>query len=180
VFEVATQFNAIFRADANQNESFLSLLGMWMARRVQSFLNLLTTHLASTDDSAQVRDALEASVFFASSMGRLGADFTAQLAPIFETRMHAIVTKPWQDGATQLKETLTICSNAGVAAPLVSHATVEAAPDVQVGAIPLEEPQPPPRQLMELPPLARFVNSILVGVSGLVPTTLPCIASAIC
>ena len=165
---MATQFNAIFRADANQTESSVSLLGMWMARRIHAFLNLLTTHLAGTEDPAQVRDALEASVFFASSMGRLGADFSAQLGPIFETRMHAIVTKPWKDGANQLKETLSICSNAGIAAPLVSHASIESTPDGPlVGDIPLEDPQPPPRQLMELPPLARFVNAILTGVSVL-------------
>ena len=153
-----------------------------MARRIHAFLNLLTTHLAATEDSAKVRDALEASDFFASSMGRLGADFSAQLGPIFETRMHAIVTKPWKDGANQLKETLGICSNAGVAAPLVSHATMDTAPDgPRIGEIPLEDPQPPPRQLMELPPLARFVNAILTGVSILLLCDyIACIAISLC
>ncbi|GKY99954.1 hypothetical protein MPSEU_000949000 [Mayamaea pseudoterrestris] len=178
VFEVATQFNAIFRADSSHTESTVSLLGMWMARRIHAFLNLLTTHLASTEDSAQVRDALEASVFFASSMGRLGADFTAQLVPIFETRMHAIVTKPWRDGSAQLKETLNICANAGIAAPLVSHAAVENAADAQLaGDVPLEDPQPPPRLLMEVPPLARFVNAILTGLNELRRCMLPGIVS---
>jgi hypothetical protein len=166
VFEIATQFNAIFRADANAAQlTAVPLLGMWLARRVHAFLNLLKVHLAATDDSAQLRDALEASVFFASSMGRLGAEFTPQLAPIFENCMHAIVVKPWKEGAVQLKETLTICSNAGIASPLVAHATAET--DVsQAGEYPLDGPQPPPRMLMTLPPLGRFVNSVLTGVSA--------------
>jgi hypothetical protein len=126
-------------------------------------------HLAGADDAAHIRDALEASVFFASSMGRLGVDFTPQLAPIFESRIHDLVVKPWSEGRLQLKETLTICADAGVAFPLVTQlSTVESALDgADVGDIPLEDPQPPPRQLMTLPPLARLVNAILTGVSAL-------------
>ena len=60
VFEIATQFNAIFRASA----STTPLLNMWTTRRIHSFLNLLKQH--SFGDSASLRDAWEASLFFFS------------------------------------------------------------------------------------------------------------------
>jgi hypothetical protein len=172
VFEVATQFNAIFRTNANAPQSTASLLSMWTARRVNSFLMLLTVHLSGTEDSAALRDALEASVFFASSMGRLGADFTPQLAPMFESRLHAIVVKLWKEGAQSLYETLKICADAGVSSPLVSHSVPEGSTEGE-GNIPLDEPQSPPRLLMMLPPLARFVNAILTGLNELRRCLLP-------
>src|SRR3569832_1829474 len=119
VFEVATQFNAIFRAQTTESTS-LSLLSMWLARRIHSFLTLLSTQLYAVEDSAALRDALEASVFFATSMGRLGADIAPQLGPIFEPRMLALVTKYWKDGSQQLSETLSTCRQAQVNFPLVA------------------------------------------------------------
>lgn len=188
VFEVATQFNAIFRAQSSasssttQGGSSISLLSMWTARRVHSFLNLLSLQLAATDDSTALRDALEASVFFASSMGRLGADFTPQLEPLFAARMHALVVKPWNDGSQHLFETLKACREAGIASPLFSHANTDAtAVEGGLGgdesSAPLDGPQPPPRQLLALPPLARFVNSILTGLNELRRCLLPGIFS---
>jgi hypothetical protein len=173
VFEVATQFNAIFRQQSSKPESTVSLLSLWTSRRIHSFLSLLSLHLASMDDAASLRDALEASVFFASSMGRLGADFTAQLPALFEPKMHALVVAPWKEGSHQLIETLKICADAGISSPLLSH-DPEPVGSVLVG---LTEPQPPPRVLMSVPPLARFVNSILTGLNELRRCLLPGIFS---
>jgi len=155
---------------------------MWTARRVNSFLGLLSLQLAATDDSTALRDALEASVFFASSMGRLGADFTPQLEPLFNTRMHALVTKYWTDGAQHLAETLKVCREAGIASPLVSHANVDVvAAEGGLGGddadSPLDEPQSPPRQILALPPLARFINSLLTGLNELRRCLMPGIFS---
>jgi hypothetical protein len=177
VFEVATQYNAIFRAQTSTSEASISLLSMWTSRRVHSFLNLLAIQLGPMEDSASLRDALEASVFFASSMGRFGADFTAQLPPLFESKMHVLVVTFWKVGAQQLSETLKLCREAGIAAPLTSHsAPFEPAAS---GSSPLDEPQPPPRQLMALPPLARFVNAVLTGLNELRRCLLPGIFSAL-
>jgi len=132
--------------------------------------------LAATDDAACLRDALEASVFFASSMGRLGADFTPQLDQLFVTRMHALVVKPWQDGVQQFRDTLKLCAEAGVASPLASHQS-PAEQHHEEAPTPLDGPQPPPRSLLALPPMARLVNFILTGLNELRRCLLPGLCS---
>jgi hypothetical protein len=178
VFEVATQFNAIFRAQTATAEA-ARLLSMWMARRVHSFLDILTTELESVQDAAAVRDALEAALFFGSSLGRLGADFTAQLQTVFEPKMLVLVRNLWKDGVTQLEETLQVCREAGMATPLASHAVGESAEAESDGSESLTGPQPPPRKLMRLPPLARLVNAVLAGLNELRRCLLPDIFPAL-
>jgi conserved oligomeric Golgi complex subunit 8 len=131
------------------------------------------------EDAGALRDALEASVFFSTSMGRLGADFTAQLPPLFETRMQALVEQAWREGPQQLEETLKVCRDAGVASPLVSHnVPPETSASISTTATTLEgQPMAPPRSLMALPPLARVVNAILTGLNDLRRCLLPGIFS---
>ena len=171
MFEVATQYNAIFRAQTSSPEGSTSLLSMWTSRRVHSFLTMLAGQLSRMEDSAALRDALEASVFFSTSMGRLGADFTAQLPALFESKMLSLVEQAWKDAPQQLEETLKVCRDAGIGAPLVSHNLPEATP--AVSATVDGQPMPPPRALMALPPLARVVNAILLGLNDLRRCLLP-------
>lgn len=180
MFEIATQFNAIFRAQTNAQKISVSLLSMWVSRRVHSFLTMLKGELRQMEDSASLRDALDACVFFSASMGRLGADFTAQLPPLFEERMHSIVLHFWREGAGQLAETLKICREAGVASPLSSSSAVTATPGSFGGETAADSdsgPMPPPRQLMALPPLGRVVNAFLTGLNELRRCLLPGIFS---
>lgn len=174
MFEVATQYNAIFRAQTNAPEGSTSLLSMWTSRRVHSFLSMVGGQLQRMEDSAALRDALEASVFFSTSMGRLGADFTSQLPSLFEPRMLALVQQAWKEGPQQLEETLKICRDAGVAAPLVS---LNVPPDAASSTSGEGQPMAPPRSLMALPPLARVVNAILTGLNDLRRCLLPGIFS---
>jgi hypothetical protein len=192
MFEIATQFNAIFRAQqtysmastagGSNNQVSVSLLSMWTSRRVHSFLKIVAGELNMMEDSASLRDALDACVFFSGSMGRLGADFTAQLPPLFEEKMLSIVLQNWKDGTTQLAETLKICRDAGVVSPLVSSAIVTSENTVggSSDGIDASSPSvmmPPPRQLMALPPLGRLVNACLTGLNELRRCLLPGIFS---
>ena len=124
------------------------------------------------EGSAALRDALDACVFFAVSMGRLGADFCGQLPPLFEEKMHEIVVQSWKEGINQLSETLKICREAGVASPLHSSTITGSGPsdNANDGA---DGPLPPPRQLMALPPLGRLVNAYLTGLNELRRCLLP-------
>jgi hypothetical protein len=175
MFEVATQYNAIFRAQTNAPDGSASLLSMWISRRVHSFLQMLSVQLSRMEDSAVLRDALEASVFFSTSMGRLGADFTAQLPQLFEPKMFSLVEQSWKEGPQQLEETLKVCRDAGIAAPLVSHNVPMDA--TSSASTPEGQPMPPPRSLMAFPPLARVVNAILNGLNDLRRCLLPGIFS---
>lgn len=226
MFEVATQFNAIFRASSSSSSiaavtaaatsaaagdasatttggfaitasATTTLLSLWMARRVQRFTRLLQEQLvlqqqsASSLDAATLRDCLEASVFFATSLGRLGADFTPQLSnAIFEPVLVQIVTRHWKDGLAQLRETLTVCRDAGVAGPLTAADPEEEQQDNEQqqqqeqqppqegeNLPPLDQPQPAPKKLLALPPLARLVNAVLLGLNELRRCLLPTVFS---
>ncbi|KAI2499810.1 Dor1-like protein [Fragilaria crotonensis] len=167
VFEIATQFNAIFRASPGKKgaASSSSLLSMWVTRRVHSFLNMLSYSLNRMEDSASLRDALEACVFFATSMGRLGGDFTSMLSELFEPKMASLVMIHWKEGVSTLQETLKVCRDAGVASPLTSSNATS--------AVATPSPEQPPRQLLTLPPLARLVNMYLTGLNELRRCLLP-------
>jgi len=167
VFEIATQFNAIFRASPGKDTSTAaSLLSMWTSRRIHSFLEMLGSNINRMQDAASLRDALEACIFFSSSMGRLGCDFTAQLAPLFEPKMASLVTSQWKDGVSQFEETLKVCRDAGVATPLASTAATTTSTSNM-------SPDQPPRQLLAVPPMARLVNSYLSGLNELRRCLLP-------
>ena len=166
VFEIATQFHAIFRvnssAGSNNTSSTTDLLALWTARRIQAFLAILqtglqtaaahaealatttnantsssSTHLVSQSSTtsqqqqqqqqygaATLRDLLEATLFFSSSMGRLGADFTSyQIPQMFEDALcqwiaHSVWT---QQGVKPFQQVLQLCCiETQIAAPLVS------------------------------------------------------------
>jgi hypothetical protein len=194
VFEIATQFNAIFRTKeesptdtdtgagghTSQIVSAVSLLRLWMSRRIEGLLQILAQQVPQLPDTSAVRDALEAALFCATSLGRLGADFTARLPPIFTPTVVQRVTTAWRDGAQQLQETLDTCRQAGVATPLtavvalpVAAANRAAAPDDADGDTLLADMLRPPRRLLETPPLARWVNALLTGLNELRRCLLP-------
>ena len=135
-----------------------------------------------TMDTAMVRDVIEASVFFATSLGRLGGDFTCQLISIFEPMVLQIITEQyWKPGIQQFHHTLEICRDAGMAGPLSTTTTTfenetdnkNQLDDLSPSRTPWEEPQAPPKHLLTLPPLARFVNAILTGLNELRRCLLP-------
>ena len=184
MFEIATQFNAIFRARSpslsggaakgEQQAASISLLSMWATRRVNSFLRIVKVQLSKNiNDSASLRDALDACVFFSGSMGRLGADFTSQLPPLFEQKMLALVVHHWSEGMTQFAETLKICRDAGVAAPLVSSAVQTDTDHDADSSSDAASSAAPPRQLMALPPMGRLVNAFLTGLNELRRCLMP-------
>mmetsp|Transcript_49638 Transcript_49638/g.56139 ORF Transcript_49638/g.56139 Transcript_49638/m.56139 type:complete len:611 (+) Transcript_49638:41-1873(+) len=200
MFEIATQFNAIFRAQhtshsinnnsssgggssnrssssSNNNRVSTSLLSMWTSRRVHTFLKILSSQLQLMEDSGSLRDALDACVFFTGSMGRLGADFTAQLPPLFEQKLLAIVLHNWKEGTNLLAETLKVCRDAGVASPLFSSTVVTSYCGTSEGedndSSSSSVMMAPPRHLMALPPLGRLVNACLVGLNELRRCLMP-------
>mmetsp|Transcript_28291 Transcript_28291/g.40512 ORF Transcript_28291/g.40512 Transcript_28291/m.40512 type:complete len:660 (-) Transcript_28291:98-2077(-) len=192
-FEIASQFLAIFctptsystvsdvtntLTNTHQSTAY-SLLSIWCTRRIHMFLSLLqTTQLDSptalsyTSLSA-LRDALDATAFFAASMGRIGGDFTPLVTSVFETRVLRIVTRSWKEATESLDHTLRICREAGIASPLVNTNTTTAPSlqqqhrDEEVTAVNA------PQALLTYPPLARFVNTFMTSLNDLRRCLLP-------
>lgn len=189
-FEIASQYLAIFRSSPSfssknvesSNRAYM-LLSMWTTRRIDTFIqdHLSNRCLPQISDTATLRDALESATFFATSMGRLGADFSPMLQSIFQKRLIAIVTSHWADGLQVLENTLKLCRDSGVASPLYSHRDVSTLKeDAREGDTEnvLDHharvaPQPP-RSLLVSPPLARLVNAFLVGLNELRRCLLAC------
>eukprot|EP00579_Thalassiosira_antarctica_P007958 CAMPEP_0201879314 /NCGR_PEP_ID=MMETSP0902-20130614/10232_1 /ASSEMBLY_ACC=CAM_ASM_000551 /TAXON_ID=420261 /ORGANISM="Thalassiosira antarctica, Strain CCMP982" /LENGTH=661 /DNA_ID=CAMNT_0048407111 /DNA_START=316 /DNA_END=2302 /DNA_ORIENTATION=+ len=196
-FEIVTQFLAIFRgsfapstsSSSNNHDHSFSLLSMWTARRIQTFLTTLRSNIVThVNDTATLRDALDAASFFASSMGRVGADFQPMLAPIFEPRLTDMIMGHWNDGLNGMMDTLKACRDAGVAGPLFGTET-SSSKDGNGGSgnfdgveMQSSRTPAPPRKLLALPPLARFLNAYLGGLNELrrclLPGAFPAIRSA--
>lgn len=194
-FEIVTQFLAIFRGsfapspssspNGGRRDHSSSLLSMWTARRVQTFLTGLSADaVAHVHDTATLRDALDAASFFASSMGRVGADFQPLLAPVFEPRLAAMVAGRWDEGLSSMMETLKACRDAGVAGPLfgaeMSSPSSAGDGSLRDGTMTDDADMmrssrtpAPPRRLLALPPLARFLNAYLGGLNELRRCLLP-------
>lgn len=189
-FEIATQFLAIFRTNTTINTSTkynnsLSLLSLWTTRRIQLFLTSLSKQLVQVENSAALRDALDATVFFATSMGRIGADFSSLLPPILEPQLVRIVTQHWRTGTDTLSKTLRVCRDAGVAGPLFhdDEDNDHYDDDNNNNNSNTTSTPSPPRSLLALPPLARLLNAILTGLNELrrclLPDTLPTLRQAL-
>ena len=158
---------------------------MWTTRRIQTFLHeyLAKKCLPQITETSTLRDALESVTFFATSMGRVGADFSPLIQPYFESRLVSIVTTHWTDGISVFENTLKVCRDTGIASPLYSNRDVNALSDEQTSsAYDLDNYDPlnkrkapaPPRQLLSHPPLARLVNAFLTGLNELRRCLLSC------
>ena len=147
---------------------------MWTTRRIDTFLNqqLTVKCLPAISETATLRDALESATFFATSMGRIGADFSPLLPHYFVPRLIAIVTSHWSDGLNALQDTLKVCRDAGIASPLYNSREVispignHTEEQADVNGVNTKTPSPP-RQLLSMPPLARLVNAFLIGLNEL-------------
>jgi hypothetical protein len=100
VFEVATQFNAIFRAQP-QTKASASLLEYVDIQKSALSLNLLTIQLGSMEDLASAaRCAGGIGLFFRQFHGSLGADFSTTA---FEPKMRDLVVF-WKEGAASWRK----------------------------------------------------------------------------
>lgn len=101
LFSIITQFNALFldhqlsstsssltAKDKAERENSLSttsaILQSWTTRQIAQFLADLKELLRQVEEGASVRSLFEQSLYFASRLSTVGADFTAAVLPVFE------------------------------------------------------------------------------------------------
>ena len=142
-----------------------------MTRRIQIFISKLKDGLHLVHDIGALRDILDATVFFASSLERVGADFQSLLPSLFESKALEIVSSHWNDGCNILEESLVACREAGIATPLFNDSSSF---NEKMTGSNFEDGTPiAPRRLLKYPPLGRLANSYLTGLNDLRRCLLP-------
>eukprot|EP00587_Corethron_hystrix_P008550 CAMPEP_0113319364 /NCGR_PEP_ID=MMETSP0010_2-20120614/13583_1 /TAXON_ID=216773 ORGANISM="Corethron hystrix, Strain 308" /NCGR_SAMPLE_ID=MMETSP0010_2 /ASSEMBLY_ACC=CAM_ASM_000155 /LENGTH=309 /DNA_ID=CAMNT_0000176893 /DNA_START=140 /DNA_END=1069 /DNA_ORIENTATION=- /assembly_acc=CAM_ASM_000155 len=151
-------------------------LTAYLLRRIQYFTNsFLPSRTSSLTNAATLRDVLDASIFFATSLGSrgsIGADFSPLLVPIFEDALVRIVTAPWIAGVAGLESTLQNARSSttkGLVVPLPPDSSRESSE----GTADADGSVRPPREMLAYPPLARVTNAILTGLNELRRCALP-------
>uniref|UniRef100_A0A3P9KZ60 Conserved oligomeric Golgi complex subunit 8 n=2 Tax=Oryzias latipes TaxID=8090 RepID=A0A3P9KZ60_ORYLA len=167
LFDIITQYRAIFSdedplapAPAGQtavNEA--AIFHGWVVQKVAEFLETLERDL-QRGVGGRLDSLLGQCMYFGLSFSRVGADFRGQLAPMFQRVAADTFRCAVQEAVDKFQEDMNMY-------------TLIALPSVLGGAIPPTAPgvQPgtlqPPMVLLDFPPLACFLNSILSAFNDL-------------
>ena len=165
-FEVATQFLAIFSSTTSKN-----YLRMWVMRRIQSYLQLLSK-TALISDFNVLANVWEAAIFFASCMAKsLQCNFAPLLPSTLDPHLIRILREKWS--TQKLQETLQLSREHSLpnllTNTLFSPTTLTEEEKVKEE----DEGLHPPKSLLLWPPLARWVNSYLNGLNDLKRCLVP-------
>jgi len=165
-----------------------AVLPSWLAYRVGEFVDSLAAALPHVSDGASLASTMEHCAYAGASLGRVGADCTAQLAPVFEAcslRLFGAYLGAAGDAFRARLEShrwIALSSSSGsasasaAAAALASSRQKAAAMAAAAGGVRAETNEPsdagaagdvlvPPAALMEHPPVAVYVNGVLAALN---------------
>ncbi|XP_032816128.2 conserved oligomeric Golgi complex subunit 8 [Petromyzon marinus] len=192
LFDVVTQYRAVFADDDAPPEAAASssvgvgerdsaregaLFHAWVARKVADFLATLRAALR-----AGVGPRLDALVgqcfYFGLSFGRVGADFRALLAPLFQEAAREALARALAEAGDAFRDDMDAYTL--VATPLKLTGGAGIRPERGVGAqgaATWQQQQQqqqqagaslqPPASLMDFPPLGYFLNNVLAAFNEL-------------
>ncbi|XP_044283932.1 conserved oligomeric Golgi complex subunit 8 isoform X2 [Varanus komodoensis] len=166
LFDIITQYRAIF-ADEEPlvpppgqdalNES--ALFHGWVLQKVSQFLLVLERDL-QRGVGGRLDSLLGQCMYFGLSFSRVGADFRGQLAPLFQRVALLTFKKALQEAVGKFQEEMN--SYTLLSAPAVLGSTIPATvSSAQPGTL------QPPMVLLDFPPLACFLNSVLAAFNDL-------------
>ncbi|XP_053126559.1 conserved oligomeric Golgi complex subunit 8 isoform X1 [Hemicordylus capensis] len=166
LFDIVTQYRAIFADEEplvpppgqdSLNES--AIFHGWVLQKVSEFLQVLERDL-QRGVGGRLDSLLGQCMYFGLSFSRVGADFRGQLAPIFQRVALLTFKKAVQEAVNKFQEEMD--SYTLLSAPAVLGSTIPVAvPSAQPGTL------QPPMVLLDFPPLACFLNNILVAFNDL-------------
>ncbi|KAM8799483.1 conserved oligomeric Golgi complex subunit 8 [Eudromia elegans] len=165
LFDVITQYRAIFSdeepllpADEQPLHEGAIFHG-WVLQKVSEFLRVLEGDL-QRGVGGRLDSLLGQCMYFGLSFSRVGADFRGQLAPIFQRVAIDAFRKAVEEAVEKFQEEMN--SYTLISAPAVLGSSVAAAvPTAQPGSL------QPPMVLLDFPPLACFLNNLLVAFNDL-------------
>ncbi|KAF3817699.1 hypothetical protein GH733_012986 [Mirounga leonina] len=168
LFDIITQYRAIFSdedpllppatGEHTMNES--AIFYGWVLQRISQFLQVLETDL-HRGIGGRLDSLLGQCMYFGLSFSRVGVDFRGQLAPVFQRVAISTFQKAIQEAVEKFQDEMnsyTLIS----APPILGSSNLPAAvPVTQPGTL------QPPMVLLDFPPLACFLNNILVAFNDL-------------
>ncbi|CAM9287630.1 unnamed protein product [Chrysoparadoxa australica] len=187
-FDIATQYLAIFGAyyehslpTMHSSSHTLSddkgaqdsaggcgqVLSAWIMQHTADFLSKLQALLPLITDGTSLRSLLDQTMFFGSSMGRLGCDFRPLVQPIFESAVLSAVVGQWELALAGLKQGLGGVRAALDGAPSAPRGHSVMAPLYSPLTVPLPQEGSDISPLLQTPLLARFVNALLASMNQL-------------
>ncbi|OWK15580.1 COG8 [Cervus elaphus hippelaphus] len=168
LFDIITQYRAIFSdedpllppamGEHMVNES--AIFHGWVLQKVSQFLQVLETDL-NRGIGSRLDSLLGQCMYFGLSFSRVGADFRGQLAPVFQQVAIGTFQKAIQEAVEKFQDEMNSYTLISTPAVLGSSTLPAAAPVTQPGTL------QPPMVLLDFPPLACFLNNILVAFNDL-------------
>ncbi|KAM5297599.1 conserved oligomeric Golgi complex subunit 8 isoform 1-T1 [Glossophaga mutica] len=168
LFDIITQYRAIFsdedpllspaKGEHTVNES--AIFHGWVLQKVSQFLQVLETDL-HRGIGGRLDSLLGQCMYFGLSFSRVGADFRGQLAPVFQQVAISTFQKAIQEAVEKFQDEMNSYTLILAPAILGSSNLPAAVPITQPGTL------QPPMVLLDFPPLACFLNNILVAFNDL-------------
>uniref|UniRef100_G1TE47 Conserved oligomeric Golgi complex subunit 8 n=1 Tax=Oryctolagus cuniculus TaxID=9986 RepID=G1TE47_RABIT len=168
LFDVITQYRAIFSdedpllppaaGERTVNES--AIFHGWVLQKVSQFLQVLEADLAR-GVGGRLDSLLGQCMYFGLSFSRVGADFRGQLAPVFQRVAISTFQKAIQEAVEKFQDEMNSYTLVLAPAILGSSKLPAAVPAAQPGTL------QPPMVLLDFPPLACFLNNVLVAFNDL-------------
>ncbi|XP_045047647.1 conserved oligomeric Golgi complex subunit 8 isoform X4 [Desmodus rotundus] len=168
LFDIITQYRAIFsdedpllspaKGEHTVNES--AIFHGWVLQKVSQFLQVLETDL-HRGIGGRLDSLLGQCMYFGLSFSRVGADFRGQLAPVFQQVAISTFQKAIQEAVEKFQDEMNSYTLILAPAILGSSNLPAAVPVTQPGTL------QPPMVLLDFPPLACFLNNILVAFNDL-------------
>ncbi|KFO20030.1 conserved oligomeric Golgi complex subunit 8 isoform X1 [Fukomys damarensis] len=168
LFDIITQYRAIFSdedpllppAVGEHTVNEIAIFHGWVLQKVSQFLQVLEADLCR-GIGGRLDSLLGQCMYFGLSFSRVGADFRGQLAPIFQRVAFTTFQKAIQEAVEKFQDEMN--SYTLISAPAILGSTNVPAP------MPATQPGTlqPPMVLLDFPPLACFLNSILVAFNDL-------------
>ncbi|XP_031197185.1 conserved oligomeric Golgi complex subunit 8 [Mastomys coucha] len=168
LFDIITQYRAIFSdedpllppamGEYTVNEG--AIFHGWVLQKISQFLQVLETDLYR-GIGGRLDSLLGQCMYFGLSFSRVGADFRGQLAPVFQRVAINTFQKAVEEAVEKFQDEMTSYT-------LISAATILGSSNMP-GTVPATQPGTlqPPMVLLDFPPLACFLNNILVAFNDL-------------
>lgn len=168
LFDIITQYRAIFSdedpllhpamGEHTVNES--AIFHGWVLQKVSQFLQMLETDL-NRGIGGRLDSLLGQCMYFGLSFSRVGADFRGQLAPVFQQVAISTFQKAIQEAVEKFHDEM-MSYTLTPTLPILGSSKLPA-------AVPVAQPATlqPPMVLLDFPPLACFLNNILVAFNDL-------------